>query len=241
MDSRIIRLNTMLAEANNIVFFTGAGISTGAGIPDFRSSEGLYQKAPEEILSAKYAEKHHDAFLKFLRDNLDTRNAEPTLAHKVIAQLQEKKNVTVITQNIDGLHEQAGSHTVYNIHGSFSYYPYCLDCGQDVPLDILFDEKHTCPHCGGTMPHPDIVLYGEGMRHPDWQNAMIVAGQADLLVIVGTSLTVYPATNIPYHFGENNWDKMVIINRDYTQFDPDAGLVLREDIQDVFKEIKIDE
>ena len=241
MESRINRLNSMLIEANNIVFFTGAGISTGAGIPDFRSATGLYQKSPEEVLSAKYAEAHHDGFLKFLRDNLDTRNAEPTLAHKVIAELQEKKNVTVITQNIDGLHEQAGSRTVYNIHGSFSDSPYCLDCGQDVPLDTLFSETHICPHCGGTMPHPDIVLYGEGMRHPDWQDAIIAAGQADLLIVVGTSLSVYPAVNILYYFGELNWDKLVIINRDYTQFDADAELVFREDIQDVFKEIKIDE
>ena len=239
MDSRIARLNSMLTEANNIVFFTGAGISTGAGIPDFRSSNGIYNKFPEEKLSVEYAEKHHDAFLKFLRDNLDTRNAEPALAHKVIAQLQEKKNVTVITQNIDGLHELAGSRTVYNIHGSFSYSPYCLDCGQDVPLDILFDEKHICPHCGGTMPHPDIVLYGEGMRHPDWLDATVAASRADVLVVVGTSLTVYPAADIPYYFGEQNWDKLVIINRDSTYFDGDAELVFHEDIQDVFKEIKI--
>ena len=239
MDSRIIRLNSMLTEANNIVFFTGAGISTGAGIPDFRSEKGLYQKAPEEALSAKYAEAHHDAFLKFLRDNLDTRNAEPTLAHKVIAELQEKKNVTVITQNIDGLHELVGSRTVRNIHGSFSYSPYCLDCGQDISLDTLFSETHTCPHCGGTMPHPDIVLYGEGMRHPDWQDAIIAASQADILVVVGTSLSVYPATNILYYFGEQNWDKLVIINRDSTYFDFDAELVFHEDIQDVFKEVKI--
>lgn len=239
MDSRIIRLNSMLTEANNIVFFTGAGISTGAGIPDFRSSEGLYQKTPEEILSAEYAEKNHDIFLKFLRENLDTRSAEPTLAHKVIAELQEKKNITVITQNIDGLHELAGSRTVHNIHGSFSYPPYCLDCGQDVSLDTLFSETHTCPHCGGTMPHPDIVLYGEGMRYPDWQDAIIAASQADILIVVGTSLSVYPAANILYYFGELNWDKLVIINRDSTNFDVDAELVFHEDIQNVFKEIKI--
>ena len=239
MDSRIIRLNSMLTEANNIVFFTGVGISTSAGIPDFRSSSGMYNKFPEEVLSAQYAEKNHDAFLKFLRDNLDTRNAEPTLAHKVIAELQEKKNVTVITQNIDGLHELAGSRTVHNIHGSFAYSPYCLDCGQNVFLDTLFSETHTCPHCGGTMPHPDIVLYGESMRHPDWQDAIVAASQADILVVVGTSLSVYPAANILYYFGEQNWDKLVIINRDSTEFDVNAELVFHEDIQDVFKEVRV--
>ena len=144
-DERIVKLNEMISSARKIVFFTGAGISTGSGIPDFRSADGLYStaygirnKSPEYMLSNTCLEKHPQAFFKYLRDYMDYRDAEPTIAHQRISELQETRNVSVITQNIDGLHEATGMNKVYAVHGTMSRW-YCQDCGHDlfVPEDVM--------------------------------------------------------------------------------------------------------
>ena len=250
-NERIAKLNEMIAGARKIVFFTGAGISTGSGIPDFRSADGLYSiafgienKSPEYMLSDRCLESHPDAFFAYIRDYMDYRHAEPNIAHRKISELQLARDVSVVTQNIDGLHEIAGTDKVYAIHGTMSRYV-CMDCQHDlfVPEDVLdgnYDNLNavpTCPLCGEGIIRPDIVLYGEGLSHPAWQNALIAGGQADLMIVVGSSLTVYPAAYIPdgHRFGS----KLVIINRDSTHLDVDADLIFREDIQEVFDKIII--
>ena len=251
-NERIAKLNKIIADARKIVFFTGAGISTGSGIPDFRSANGLYStacgienKSPEYMLSNTCLEKHTQAFFKYLRDNMDYRNAEPNIAHQKISELQLTRNVSVITQNIDGLHEKAGSEKVYAVHGSMDRYV-CTDCQHDlfVPEDVIdgnydnmFDVP-TCPLCGEGIIRPDVVLYGEGLAQPAWSNALMASAQADLMIVVGSSLTVQPAASLPmYHSGPG----LVIINRDPTPMDSYAALVFHEDIQDVFNLIEIPE
>ena len=248
-NERITKLNAMIAGAQKIVFFTGAGISTGSGIPDFRSADGLYStaygiknKSPEYMLSNTCLEEHPQAFFKYLRDYMDYRNAEPNIAHRKISELQLTRDVSVVTQNIDGLHEAAGSEKVYAVHGTMARY-ICTDCQHDlfVPEDVLdgnYDnlfEVPKCPLCGEGTIRPDIVLYGEGLPHPAWQNSIATASQADLMIVVGSSLTVYPAAYIPDGYGFGS--KLVIINRDSTHLDVNADLIFREDIQEVFNKI----
>ena len=242
----------MISGARKIVFFTGAGISTGSGIPDFRSADGLYStaygirnKSPEYMLSNTCLEKHPQAFFKYLRDYMDYRDAEPTIAHQRISELQETRDVSVITQNIDGLHEATGMNKVYAVHGTMNRW-YCQDCGHDlfVPEDVM-DENYdnvfdvpTCPLCGEGIIRPDIVLYGEGLAQPAWMNAQMAAAQADLMIVVGSSLTVQPAASLPFYCNDSH---LVVINRDPTVADFTAALVFHEDIQDVFNLIEIPE
>lgn len=249
---RVSELNKMIADARKIVFFTGAGISTGSGIPDFRSADGLYStafgiknKEPEYMLSDDCLRDHPDAFIKYLRDYMDYREAEPNIAHQKISELQLVRDVSVITQNIDGLHEKAGSKKVYAVHGSMVRYV-CTDCQNDkfVPEDVMdgaYDDENSipkCPLCGEGVIRPDIVLYGEGMAEPAWSGAQGAAYNCDLMIVVGTSLTVYPAAYIPM----NMWGKkLVIINREPTHMDRQAGLVFHEDIQEVFANIVMPE
>lgn len=247
-NERIAQFNEMIAGARSIAFFTGAGISTGSGIPDFRSANGLYNTvggikvaSPEYMLSDGCLRDHPDAFFKYLRDNMDFRGAEPNIAHQKISELQLTRDVSVITQNIDGLHEKANSEKVHAIHGTMARYV-CTDCQCDdyVPEDVLdgaFDDDNGVPkcfYCGEGIVRPDIVLYGEGMAHPAWQDAQSAAMKCDLMVVVGTSLTVYPAAYIPMNcYGK----KMVIINRDETSLDGMADLIFHEDIRDVFERV----
>lgn len=250
-NERITQLNKMIADARHIVFFTGAGISTGSGIPDFRSADGLYSsphirgKSPEYMLSNDCLYNHEQAFFEYLREKMDFREAKPTLAHQRISELQEVRKVSVITQNIDGLHEATGMDNVYAIHGTMSRW-YCQDCGHDIfiPEDVLdgnfdnLDSVPKCPLCGEGTIRPDIVLYGESLTS-SWVDAQMAAGQADLMIVVGSSLVVQPAASLPYYFG--NKDNLVIINRDPTVMDWEAGLIFHEDIQDVFNLIEIPE
>ena len=252
-NERIAKLNKMIADAQHIVFFTGAGISTGSGIPDFRSVDGLYSapgidgRSPEYMLSDTCLHAHEEAFFQYMRDKMDFRQAKPTIAHQRICELQQARDVSVITQNIDGLHEATGMEKVYAVHGTMSRW-YCQDCGYDLyfPNDVL-DGNHDnmfgvpkCALCGGEGTiRPDIVLYGEDLSHPAWMNAQLAAGQADLMIVVGSSLTVQPAASLPYYFEDK--DKLVVINRDPTIIDWEAGLIFREDIQDVFNLIEIPE
>lgn len=250
-NERIAKLNKMIADARHIVFFTGAGISTGSGIPDFRSADGLYSapgiggRSPEYMLSNTCLYAHEEAFFQYLRDKMDFRGAKPTIAHQRICELQQARDVSVITQNIDGLHEATGMDKVYAVHGTMSRW-YCQDCLRDifVPEDVLdgnYDNLFAvpkCPDCGDGTIRPDIVLYGEGLAHPAWTDALIASCQADLMIVVGSSLTVQPAARLPmYHSGPG----LVIINRDPTPLDSYAELIFHEDIQDVFNLIEIPE
>jgi NAD-dependent deacetylase len=176
---------------------------------------------------------------------MDFRGAKPTIAHQKICELQQTKDVSVITQNIDGLHEETGMDKVYAIHGTMSRW-YCQDCMHDIyvpeaVLDGNYDNLYAvpkCPLCGEGTIRPDIVLYGESLAHPAWTNAIVAAGQADLMIVVGSSLTVHPATSLPFYCDD---DHLVIINRDPTVADSRAELVFHEDIQDVFNLIEIPE
>ena len=248
---RIDKLNEMIAGARNIVFFTGAGISTNSGIPDFRSADGLYSTSeednPEYMLSSGCLQAEPERFFKYLRDYMDFRGYEPNIAHKKISELQLTKTVSVITQNIDGLHEKAGSEVVDNIHGTMNRW-YCTGCSHDLysPEDVLdgnYDNPHgvpKCPLCGGEYTiRPDITLYGEGLPNLAWTEATIHLGAADLFIVVGTSLQVSPANYLPYCFGDN--ENLVIINREPTSVDYMAGLVFHEDIADVFTKIVVPE
>lgn len=249
-DERIAQLNKMIAGARRIVFFTGAGISTGSGIPDFRSSNGLYttseEDEPEYMLSHTCLQMEPERFYAYLRNYMDFRNYEPNIAHLKISELQQARNVSVITQNIDGLHEKAGSKVVDTIHGTMNKW-YCVGCLHDlfIPEDVLdgnYDNLNgvpKCPLCGGEfIIRPDITLYGEGLPGLEWANAQLHVGASDLLIIVGTSLTVSPANQIPYYASTS---KTVIINKEPIWLDKDAGLVFHEDIGEVFERIEIPE
>lgn len=248
-DERIETLKEWIAESKKIVFFTGAGISTGSGIPDFRSEDGLYQQPykidgvevePEYMLDTKCLKYHPNEFFDYLQTRMNYSHATPNLAHKVIADLQKEHQVTVITQNIDGLHTKAGSERVYEIHGTFAE-AYCVNCGKRFPGDIVFGHGSEsgvpmCDECFNSIIRPDIVLYGEGLNWMTVEHAYYDTREADLFIIVGSSMTVYPAAGIPSAFRSH---KMVVINRDETQYD-DRSLVFREDINDVFKFLETD-
>lgn len=248
---RIDKLNELIAESRNIVFFTGAGISTGSGIPDFRSPDGLYTTSveanPEYMLSKTCLQMEPKRFFAYLRNYMDFRGYKPNIAHQKISELQRTRTVSVITQNIDGLHEKAGSEVVATIHGTMNKF-YCPNCSHDTytPEDVLdgnFDNADgvpKCPLCGGEyVIRPDITLYGESLPGDAWMNAQYLAGAADLFIVVGTSLQVSPANFLPRIFGNNK--KLVIINREPTPMDNNAGLIFHEDIGEVFDKIVIPE
>ena len=249
-DQRMALFNQEITNAKKIVFFTGAGISTGSGIPDFRSPDGLYSKPndekfdPEYLLSADCLEKHPEKFFDYLRKNMDFHDAEPNVAHLKIAELQLTREVSVATQNIDGLHERAKTSKVYTIHGTMERF-YCDHCFHECPSREVMDGKYdntvgvpVCPICGEGTIRPDVVLYGEGLKYPDWENASADVCNADLIVVVGSSLTVYPAAYLPT-VGASWEKKIVIVNRDSTQLDGIATIVFHEDISEVFENIVI--
>ena len=245
---RIDKLNKMIAGAHHIVFFTGAGISTGSGIPDFRSANGLYNTSeeadPEYMLSADCLYKEPAKFYEYLREHMDFSKAEPNIAHRKISELQLTRIVSVITQNIDGLHEKAGSKNIAAIHGSLGKF-YCDECCANhfIPelvyegqYDSLPDRVPRCPECSGSaLIRPAITLYGETLPPTEWEIALRWVRNADLFIVVGSSLTVSPANLLPHYFGRD--DQLVIINRDPVGIP--AGLVFYEDISEVFDNIKI--
>ena len=245
---RIEKLNHMIADARRIVFFTGAGISTGSGIPDFRSADGLYNTSeeadPEYMLSADCLYKEPAKFYEYLREHMDFSKAEPNIAHRVISDLQLTRTVSVITQNIDGLHEKAGSKAIANIHGSLASF-YCDECGaHHFPVDLIYEGQYDslpdrvprCIECSGSaLLRPDITLYGESLPYAAWDEAINWTRNADLFIVVGSSLTVSPANFLPHFFGRD--DRLVIINRDPVGIP--AELMFFEDISEVFDNIKI--
>ena len=232
------RLRDIIANSDNIVFFGGAGVSTESNIPDFRSESGLYNaqqkygRSPEEMLSHSFFMRHTDTFFDYYKNNLIYRSAEPNKAHRALAKLEEQgKLKAVITQNIDGLHQKAGSRNVYELHGSVLR-NYCMDCGEFYDLDYIMDEANCdggipkCKKCGGTVK-PDVVLYEEALDDDCMMGAIRAIQQADTLIIGGTSLVVYPAAGLIRYVGGN---KLVLINKQATPYDSQADLVINDSI-----------
>lgn len=233
-------LQDMIKEAHRIVFFGGAGVSTGSGIPDFRGSGGLYtdadteQERPEEMLSGEYLRKYPEKFYRYYKKNMLYPDAKPNGAHKALAKLEQIGKLTaVITQNIDGLHQCAGSRNVIEVHGSVLR-NYCISCFKEYPLSYITEAEDVplCEHCKNPV-RPDVVLYGEGLDGLSFARAQREIEKADLLIVGGTSLTVYPAAGLIHHFMGKNF---VIINRTPTPYDPYATLIIREPIEDVLSE-----
>lgn len=233
-------LQAMIKEAKRIVFFGGAGVSTGSGIPDFRGSGGLYtdtdetEESPEEMLSGNYLRKYPEKFYRYYKKNMLYPDADPNNAHKALAKLEQIGKLTsVITQNIDGLHQAAGSRNVIELHGSVLR-NYCISCMKEYPLSYIMqtNDVPVCEHCGKTV-RPDVVLYGEGLDGLAFTRAQREIEHSDLLIVGGTSLTVYPAAGLIHHFKGKNF---VIINQTPTPYDPYASLIIREPIEEVLCE-----
>ena len=240
MDKREI-LKQWVSESRNIVFFGGAGVSTESGIKDFRSVDGLYSQKfdypPETIISHSFYVKKPEYFFRFYREKMLPLGYEPNVTHKVLAKWErEGKLSAVVTQNIDGLHQKAGSRRVYELHGSVLR-NYCTRCGKAYSAEFVRDASGVpkCD-CGGTVK-PDVVLYEEGLDQATLEGAVRAIAGADLLIVGGTSLTVYPAAGLIQYYGGN---RLVLINRDETPYDSQADLVLHESLGDVFRYLEPD-
>ncbi|WP_022766230.1 NAD-dependent protein deacylase [Butyrivibrio sp. XPD2006] len=238
------KLKELIDDSNNIVFFGGAGVSTESGIPDFRSKDGLYNQhdvrfdmyQPEYLLSHSCLVYEPKVYYEFHRQKMDTRNIEPNNAHKYLAALEKTgKLKAIVTQNIDGLHQKAGSKVVYEIHGS-ALRNYCMSCGKEYPADYIFESTEPIPKCscGGTI-RPDITLYEEGLPDDQVDGAISSIASADMLIIGGTSLTVYPAASFINYFRGKN---LVIINQSEIQISGAQNtLIIRDKIGKVFTEL----
>lgn len=231
-------LRQWVKESNNIVFFGGAGVSTESGIPDFRSVDGLYHQQyaypPETIISHSFYKKNPEEFFRFYKDRMIFREAKPNAAHQVLARLEQQgKLKAVITQNIDGLHQAAGSKEVMELHGSV-HRNYCSRCGRFYGLDeILAMDGVPCCECGGVIK-PDVVLYEEGLDQGILQKSVSYICHADMLIIGGTSLVVYPAAGLVNYYTGN---RLVIINKDVTPVDNQADLVVSGKIGEIFSQL----
>lgn len=234
MSKEVERLQELIDQYDNIVFFGGAGVSTESGIPDFRSQDGLYNQKydypPETILSHSFYMRKPEEFYRFYRNKMLFPNAEPNRAHKALARLEKMgKLKAVVTQNIDGLHQKAGSREVLELHGSVLR-NYCTRCGKFYGLDAILNSTGVpkCT-CGGTIK-PDVVLYEEGLDQETIEKSVKYIANADVLIIGGTSLTVYPAAGlIDYYRGH----KLVLINKSVTPMDNRADLVISGPIGEV--------
>lgn len=231
-------LKRWIAESNRIVFFGGAGVSTASGIPDFRSVDGLYSQKfdypPETIISHSFYRSKPEEFFRFYREKMLPLGHEPNVTHRVLARWeQEGRLQAVVTQNIDGLHQMAGSRKVYELHGSVLR-NYCTRCGASYPAEFIRDSEGVpkC-HCGGIVK-PDVVLYEESLDGDTLERSIEKIADADMLIVAGTSLTVYPAAGLIRYYRGN---RLVLINRDVTPFDGQADLVLHERLEDVFSEL----
>lgn len=233
-------LQEIIDNSDNIVFFGGAGVSTESGIPDFRSVDGLYNQKydypPETILSHTFFMSHTREFYKFYRDKLIVKNVQPNAAHTALARLEEKgKLKAVITQNIDGLHQMAGSKNVLELHGS-TLRNYCTECGKFYGVEAVenSDDVPRC-ECGGIIK-PDVVLYEEMLNDKVIQKSVKYISEADVLIIGGTSLNVYPAAGFINYFSGRH---LVIINKAATSADKNADLVINEPIGEVLGSLEI--
>jgi NAD-dependent deacetylase len=235
-------LKKFVAESDNIVFFGGAGVSTESNIPDFRSGTGLYKTKtkgsfpPEVMLSHSFFVKHPEEFYEFYRTKMIYRDAKPNPAHIALAELERQgKLQATITQNIDGLHQAAGSKNVLELHGSV-HRNYCMQCGEEYDLDYVMEGSQgvpKCTKCGGIVK-PDVVLYGESLDMDTLYKSADYIASADVLIVGGTSLAVYPAAGlIEYYKG----DKLVLINKASTPYDGRARIVIHDSIGKVMSSI----
>lgn len=233
----INKLQQAIDESKNIVFFSGAGMSTASGIPDFRSATGLYKNVyrAEEMLSHHFYIDNPEEFYEFYKEKMLYPDALPNDAHKFIAKLQETKNVSVVTQNIDGLHQLAGSKIVYELHGSVLR-NYCPRCSKFYDLDYII-KSDGVPKCDcGEIIKPDVVLYEEGLDDETVENAVRAIMNADLLVVCGTSLNVYPAAGFIRYFRGKH---LAIVNRDATSYDDNCDIVIHDDLVKTFNLLHI--
>ncbi len=243
MDQNIATLQNWIDESENIVFFGGAGVSTESGIPDFRSVDGLYSQKydypPETILSHSFFVNNPGEFYKFYRDKMLIDGAKPNPAHRKLAELEQAgKLKAVVTQNIDGLHQAAGSKVVYELHGS-TLRNYCPRCGKKFPASVIANSKRL-PYCDNGdcrgIIRPDVVLYEEALDPDVLSGAINAIRQADMLIIGGTSLVVYPAAGLMnYYKGK----KLVLINKSRTSMDSYANLAINAPIGEVFSQIVV--
>ena len=225
-------------ESKNIVFFGGAGVSTESGIPDFRSVDGLYSLKfdypPETIISHSFYERRPEYFFRFYREKMLPLGFEPNITHRVLARWEEEgKLAAVVTQNIDGLHQKAGSKRVYELHGSVLR-NYCTRCHKFHTAEFVKDAPGV-PRCTcGGIVKPDVVLYEESLDQRTIEGAVRAIANADLLIVAGTSLTVYPAAGLIHYYRGN---RLVLINRDETPFDHQANLVFHDSLGNIFSQL----
>ena len=239
MQQELETLKKWIDNSDNIVFFGGAGVSTESGIPDFRSVDGLYNQQydypPETILSHTFFRRNTEEFYRFYRAKMLALDAKPNAAHKKLAQWeQEGKLKAVVTQNIDGLHQAAGSKMVYELHGSV-HRNYCQKCGAFYDARYMLESKGIpkCEKCGGIIK-PDVVLYEEGLDDATMRGAIRAISHADVLIIGGTSLTVYPAAGL---IDSYNGNKLVLINKSVTPMDSRADLLVQGPIGEIFSQL----
>ena len=233
-------LQEIIDGSRRIVFFGGAGVSTESGIPDFRSVDGLYHQQydypPEEILSHSFFMTRSEEFYRFYRAKMLPLDAEPNAAHRKLAELEQEGLLTaVITQNIDGLHQKAGSQHVLELHGSI-WRNHCMECGKFYAPEFIRDDPEPVPRCTcGGIIKPDVVLYEEGLDDAVLAEAIMQLRQADTLIVAGTSLTVYPAAGLLRYFRGAH---LVLINRDATPMDTRADLVIHEKVGEVLGRLR---
>ena len=243
MQNKIEKLLEYINESNNIVFFGGAGVSTESGIPDFRSKDGLYNQHdvqfdkynPEYLLSRDCLYNNPKVFYEFYRQKMDARNIEPNITHRVLAKLEEVgKLKAVVTQNIDGLHQAAGSKVVYELHGSVLR-NYCMNCGKFYDGEYVRHAEGVpkCEKCGGTIK-PDVVLYEEGLDDDVITGAVNSIMRADTLIVGGTSLVVYPAAGLIDYYRGN---KLILINKSATPRDSVADYIYQGSLSDIFSKL----
>ena len=242
---KIQQLQKIINESGSIVFFGGAGVSTESGIPDFRSQDGLYQQQwkypPETIISRSFFDANTKEFYRFYREKLIIKGAEPNITHKKLAELEAAGKLTaVVTQNIDGLHQKAGSKKVYELHGS-TLRNYCMNCHKFFDDKFISDSAKspdTLPHCDecGGLVKPDVVLYEEGLDDNIVNGAVDAIAGCDTLIIGGTSLVVYPAAGLIRYFRGKH---LVLINKSETQADNIADLVIHDSLGKVFEQITL--
>ena len=232
-------LKQWIKESSRIVFFGGAGVSTESGIPDFRSVDGLYHQKfdypPETIISHSFYEARPEYFFQFYRKKMLPLGFEPNITHRVLANWeQEGRLLAIVTQNIDGLHQKAGSKRVYELHGSVLR-NYCTRCDKFYPAEFVRDAQGI-PRCiCGGIVKPDVVLYEESLNEDTLAGAISALRQADLLIVGGTSLTVYPAAGL---LGYYRGHRLVLINRDATPYDEEADLVFHDSLGDIFSRLQ---
>ncbi len=241
MKEEIRKLKEIIGASNNVVFFGGAGVSTESGIPDFRSANGLYNQnlgrevSPEEMISHSFYMRHTADFYEFYKDKLIYRDAEPNACHRALAELEKQGKVkAIVTQNIDGLHQLAGSKVVFELHGSVLR-NYCEKCHAFYGVDKVLESEGVpyCDKCGGRIK-PDVVLYEEGLDDAVISGAIDAISKADTLIVGGTTLIVYPAAGLIRYFRGKN---LVLINMTPTSADSTADPVIRDPIGEVFKQV----